>query len=244
MIKAVLFDLDNTLLDNNLDRFMPAYFRLVGDFAARRLPELPRQRFLEAIITGTRAAMSNVQPDLTNQAVFWRSFAADTGLDPAAVAPLFVEFYEHRFAELQPLTAPRPAARPLVDWCFDQGYQVVIATNPVFPRRAIEHRLAWAGLPVADYPFALVTTLENMHAAKPQPAYYGEIRGRLGLAEGEAIMVGDNYDHDIVPAGHLRLATYWIAAGERPAPGPVVPDAQGSLDRLYDCCRRGWLDAL
>jgi len=34
MIRAILFDLDNTLLTNSMDRFLPAYLELISAHAA------------------------------------------------------------------------------------------------------------------------------------------------------------------------------------------------------------------
>ena len=50
----------------------------------------------------------------------------------------------------------------------------------MFPHQAVEARLAWAGVPVTEYPYTLVTSYENMHAAKPHQAYYQEILAKIG----------------------------------------------------------------
>ncbi|GIV81169.1 MAG: hypothetical protein KatS3mg051_0523 [Anaerolineae bacterium] len=90
-----------------------------------------------------------------------------------------------------------------------------IATNPLFPYVAVRHRLAWAGVPVDQVPLTLVTTLDNMHFAKPHPAYYEEILARLGLEAREAIMVGDDWEHDILPARAAGLNAFWVCGDGR-----------------------------
>ncbi|MFB2351719.1 HAD family hydrolase, partial [Priestia megaterium] len=72
---------------------------------------------------------------------------------------------------MQSVTQVRPEAVDFVDWAFAQGYTIAIATNPLFPRTAIEQRLAWAKLPVDKYPFKIVSSYEGFHFAKPNPAF-------------------------------------------------------------------------
>lgn len=238
MLKAILFDLDNTLLGNSMDTFMEPYFELLSSHVAELMA--PRQ-FIAALMTGTRAVIANADPELTNEQAFWDAFERDTGRPRDEFIPALDEFYEIRFSELRALTEHRPVARQVVEFALDGGYQVVVATNPLFPREAIEQRLAWAGVPVDQYDFSLVTTFENMHAAKPATAYYAEIVERLGIKPWEALMVGDDWNNDIVPADKMKLHTFWVATDDVPAPAPLQATSRGTLEKFYSCCRSGWL---
>ena len=171
-IQAVLLDLDDTLLGNNTAEFMKRYFALLGEYAR---PVMDNETFLPHLIQATQAAIRNTDPAHTNAEVFWANFESLTGGRRVELEPFFSRFYETEFVQLQQATIVRPAAVHLVRAAFARGLAVIIATNPLFPTTAIEQRLAWAGVPVDEYPYALVTTYENMHAAKPQPAYYREI---------------------------------------------------------------------
>lgn len=221
MLKAILFDLDDTLLGNDMDRFLPGYFDLLGRFAEKYLP---RDRFLPELLISTEAMIRNVDPALSNRDVFWQTFAQRTGLDSVELEAFFEHFYRNQFLELQGLTQKRPFAPQLVQFCLDHNLQVVVATNPLFPRIAIEARLEWGGLPVDQFNFALVTGYENMHAAKPQPAYYTEILHKIGCAPEDALMVGNDWDADILPARSVGIHTYWLSLnGEAPSAEFGVP---------------------
>ncbi len=124
------------------------------------------------------------------------------------------------------VTEKWPAAVELVRTAFAKRLQVVIATNPMFPRTAVETRLEWAGVPASDFPYTLITTYENMHAVKPHQAYYQEILDKVGCKAENALMVGDDWQRDIEPAAALGLFTYWIQL-----PGTTPPDA--SLPTAY-----------
>jgi HAD superfamily hydrolase (TIGR01549 family) len=160
--------------------------------------------------------------------VFWGLFAQRTGLDTDILELQFDRFYSEQFPKMRDVTEFRPKTPQLIQTCFDRGYKVVIATNPLFPQRAIEERLVWAGIPVTKYDFALVTTYDNMHATKPNQAYYVEILENIGVAPQEAIMIGDDWNNDIAPAATLGLDTYWIST-ESTLPDAIDVRGSGSL---------------
>ena len=240
-IQAVLLDLDDTLLGNNTAEFMKRYFALLGEYAR---PVMDNDTFLPHLIQATQAVIRNTDPAHSNAEVFWANFEALTGGHRDDLEPFFSRFYETDFVRLQPSTLVRPAAVHLVRSAFERGLAVVIATNPLFPATAIEQRLAWAGVPVDDYPYALVTTYENMHAAKPQPAYYREILAAIGCLAERALMVGDDWKNDIAPAAAVGLCTYWIAPIDAAPPDPSLLNGQGSLDVLAELVSGGWLERL
>lgn len=239
MLKAVLFDLDDTLLGNHMDTFLPRYFGLLGQYAEAYLP---RDEFLKVLMTATHIMTANVDPLVTNREVFWHSFAEQTGLDSAELEPFFEAFYSEQFLALESVMTRRETAVSLVKACQSQNLKVVIATNPMFPRLAVEARLKWAGLPVTEYDFDLVTTYENMHATKPQPIYYQEVLQMIGVSANEALMVGDDWENDIAPASSLGCYTYWLPMnGESAPPQDDVATKYGTLDELYEFVKSGWL---
>lgn len=230
MIKAILFDLDDTLLDNKPERFLPPYFQALSAYVAHLVPPA---RLVAALQQATGVVLADHDSRRTNADVFWEAFVPLIGMPRATIEPITIQFYEDRFNDLARFAAPRAAARPVVQAAFDHGYRVVIATNPLFPRRAIEHRLAWANVPVTDFSYDLVTTYENMHTTKPQPAYYHEIAACLGLAPAECLMVGDDPLRDVAPAQAVGMPVFWV--NDPPVTGPppsVPPTYAGSLDDL------------
>lgn len=241
MIQAVLFDLDDTLLGNKVETFVPQYFHLLGRYAAALMPG---ERFIDELLACTDLTIKSQDPHLTNHQVFWQAFTHRTGLDGAETEAFFSAFYEDQFEQLRPYTQTRPCARALLQGCFDAGLQVVIATNPLFPRRAIEHRLAWAGVPVTEFDYALVTSLENMHATKPNPAYYREILSLIDCPPQAALMVGDSWKNDILPARQVGLFTYYVPPDEAPVPEATAVDGWGSLDEFWQRVQSGWLQTL
>jgi len=81
------------------------------------------------------------------------------------VTAVFEDFHRDGIDALRPLTGPVPEARPLLEKAASLGYDIALATNPVFVRQAIDARLRWAGL--GDIPFLFVSSANNMHFNKP-----------------------------------------------------------------------------
>ncbi len=207
MTITLLLDLDDTLLETNMDAFIPAYFQaLAGALAAEVAPE----KMIPALAAGTKAMLANLDPSLTLRQVFDSIFYVQNGLDRSALQPLIDHFYEQTFPTLQSVTRPIPEAIRLVDWAFEQGFRVAIATNPIFPLRAIEHRLRWAGLAPEKYPFALVTSYETFHFTKEMVAFYPEVMAQLGWPEDPVVMVGDDVEREVKPTQAAGLPVFWI----------------------------------
>jgi len=229
MLRGVLFDLDDTLLGNDMDVFLPAYLSALREYIVEQFSP---ESFERALLGGVRAMMTDADPRRTNAEVFWEFFSSQVGRRRKDVEPFLAVFYEREFPKLRALTERRAAAQGVLAACRSRGLQVVLATNPVFPRRAIEHRLDWAGLDAAA--FDLVTTYENMHSTKPQVSYYLEIAARLSTPPAELLMVGNSVDADIEPAKRCGMHTFLVDALASPE------QAAGSLEELVDWLKTHW----
>lgn len=204
MLKAVLFDLDGTLLPMDTDKFIAAYVQDVAEFVA---PVTDPAAFVEHLLAGTAAMLQPRKTRLTNEQAFMQTFFSLGSYDESVMLPLFERYYTERFPALKKLTAPDPAARLAVEAAVAAGHRIVVATNPLFPASAIEERMRWAG--VADMPWDLVTTYEHMHSCKPQLSYYEEILERIRVRPEHALMVGNDVGEDLV-AGQLGMRTFLV----------------------------------
>jgi FMN phosphatase YigB (HAD superfamily) len=200
-------------------------------------------RFIEELLKATRAMDGNDGSGPRNEEVFAAAFYPALGVPREEMEPLLERFYNEAFPRLEPLTGVRPAAPKIVEWAMSRGLQVVIATNPLFPRTAIEQRMAWGGVGVDRFDYELVTCYENSRATKSSPAYFREIVEFLGRQPDECLMVGDNWGWDVVCAGEAGIPSFWIASdGDQPSE-PVVPVVgKGDLDALLTAAESGDLE--
>ena len=130
--------------------------------------------------------------------------------------PVFDKFYGEEFHGARSACGENPCAAQAVRGLKAQGYDVVLATNPIFPLVGVRTRLSWVGLAPED--FSLVTTYENSTFCKPDPAYYREILEKLGKGPEECLMVGNDGVEDTAAAKvglSLYLATDCLENGDK-----------------------------
>jgi FMN phosphatase YigB (HAD superfamily) len=229
MTFTLLLDLDDTLLENEIMNFLPHYLKALGkQLAGFVSPE----KMAKELLAATDHMIRNPYPDMTLEQAFDSQFYPQIGVEKKDIVGILNDFYETRFPELKFLTNPRPAAVDLVKSAFQQGFTVGIATNPLFPMRAIQHRLAWADLPVEKYPFDLVTSYEKFHFAKPNPAFYAECLSQLGWPDQSAVMVGNSLPDDLVPASCLNIPGFWVSSDPDPFPNLPSGGKKGDLGQI------------
>ena len=194
-LKAVLFDLDGTLLPMDQNAFTKGYFKLL---AKKLFPHgYEPDALVKAIWHGTAAMVQN-NDSCTNEEAFWNDFANFYGTKAVADRPLFEEFYTVDFQEAKAYCGYTQAAFETVAMLKAEGIRVALATNPIFPAVATESRIRWAGLSPED--FELYTTYENIGYCKPNLDYYREILRRLNLTAEDCMMVGNDVCEDMVAA--------------------------------------------
>lgn len=232
---TLLLDLDDTLLNNDINQFLPHYLQALGKHLANHVAP---QKMARELMSATSIMSANQNPGVTLEETFDRSFYPKIGVSKQDLRGSLTSFYEEVFPSLSFITSQRPAAVQMVNSALEKGHQVVIATNPLFPLRAIEHRLDWAGLKADRARFALVTSYEGFHFAKPNPAFYAEILARLGWPAAPAVMVGNSLDQDLLPAAALNLPGFWLSDQPDPLPDSLPPlSRKGKLEDLG-----AWLD--
>lgn len=190
--QALLIDLDGTLLQIDLLRFIPAYIEAL---AKRFAKHLQPEKFTQNLLAATRATIESNEPALTNETVFYDDFCRRLALDRAAINPLIEKFYRDEFPRLHSWGQPRPHAAAVLEAARRRGLKLVLATQPIFPRSAVIERLSWGGLNPAC--FDLITTIENMHFCKPRLEYYLEIARKIDLSPEQCLMAGNDVQEDL-----------------------------------------------
>lgn len=204
-IKTILFDLDGTLLPVDIEVFLRYYLRALGERCAHLIEPA---RLAEIILDSTKAMVKNLEPAKTNQQVFYEHFLSQVDVPRNIWEPLFSRFYAEDFPKLQRYCPGRePVARSLMEELEGRGIDVIIATNPIFPREAILERMRWAG--VADFNFKLITSYEGMHFCKPNIEYYEEIIELTGIDPESSLMVGNDMEEDMI-ASAVGMKTFLV----------------------------------
>lgn len=192
-IKAVLFDLDGTLLPMDQDEFVKTYFKLLAVKLAPRGYE-PKQ-LIESLWLGVSDMVKNDGSKI-NEEAFWDRFAAIYGENTLNDKPVLEEFYGNEFHQAKAVCGTNPDAKGIVEGLRASGKKVVLATNPIFPAVATKSRMSWVGLSPEDFDY--YTTYENSRFSKPNLKYYEGILKLIDCKPEECLMVGNDVSEDMI----------------------------------------------
>jgi len=205
MVNTLLFDLDGTLLPVDTDEFIGNYLKLLSSKLAKWVKP---EEFVQKLMSSTYVMMNDLNPLKINKDVFWEDFFPKMPFDKKEeLFPIFDEFYEKDFPTLSGIVKKNPVPAQVLNAALKKGYNLVIATSPIFPESAIYERLRW--IDALDFPYKLVTTYENMHFSKPHVEYYQEILEVIQKSPDECMMIGNDVEEDLA-AGLLGMKTYLV----------------------------------
>ena len=228
MIKAILFDLDGTLLPMEQNDFIKAYFH---ELVKKLTPYGYDSTLPDAIWRGTGAMVKN-DGSKTNEERWWETFCGIYGAKARDDERYLDNFYENEFELVRGACGFHEGARRIIELCHERGFRTILATNPVFPAVATKARVRWAGLDFSD--FELVTTYENSSYCKPNPDYYREILKKQELLPEECVMVGNDVEEDMI-AKSLGMRVFLLTdclINKTGADISAYP--QGSFDELAE----------
>ena len=205
MIKAVLFDLDGTLLPMDEKKFTECYFGLL----CKKLEPLgyDKEKLIKTIWTGTSLMIKN-DGGLTNEKVFWQHFADVYGKDKLSDKRVFDDFYVTEFKRAKIVCGENPDARKIIDYAKSLKLKIILASNPVFPIAGLLTRAEFVGLNDKDFDY--VSGYENSGYAKPNPDYYKEILNANRLSAEETIYFGNSKTEDFDPAESVGIKCFLV----------------------------------
>ncbi|MGN0537006.1 MAG: HAD family hydrolase [Acutalibacteraceae bacterium] len=204
-IKAVLFDMDGTLVPMNQEVFTKAYFK---ELAKVLCPlGIEPQKLIDTVWAGTKAmVMNNGQKRNVN--AFWDCFSEKTGLNTDRFQAASDNFYIKEFHNARYATGENPLAVEAVREAHKNNRQVVLATNPIFPMEGQKTRMSWVGLKAED--FNLVTSYETDSYCKPNPQYFTSICERIGIEPKNCLIIGNDETEDMYAGTQAGLNTYLV----------------------------------
>ncbi|WP_210388978.1 HAD family hydrolase [Olsenella sp. HMSC062G07] len=220
MIKAVLFDLDDTLIDINLGAFMARYLAGQARILSRVLRVAPPFAYLAVVEGYLRIDSFSRTDDLTSERLFFQTVCRRVGrpLDLDVLAEPLAYYdaeYIDRFRGGIVQAGPRAGSHEAIEAARSLGLEVALATNPVFSLAVDRTRMRWGEIDPAV--FAGVSHWANSRRSKPCARYYQEFVSSLGLVPQECLMVGNDAGRDF-PRPAIGMPTAYVGHG-RPGRG-------------------------
>jgi putative hydrolase of the HAD superfamily len=206
-IKAVLFDLFETMVDFSLEQYnqvLTAMAVCLGiapdDFISFWHTHWPRHEMGEFISTGEYIeAIAGAVP---------------VGADLTGASALHGDFQKQ-------VLIPNPETIQVLKRLKQAGYRIGVVTNC-----PIETPVLWPGSPLSTWvDVAVFSTVERVR--KPDPAIFLCCLERLGCVPSECIYIGDGANQELLAASSLGLSTIQLKTGAKEKDigiyqGPVI----------------------
>jgi putative hydrolase of the HAD superfamily len=244
-IKAVLFDLDDTLLWD--ERSVKEAFRATCEAAANRYPVDP-ERLEQEVRKEARALYESYETYPFTQMIginpfeaLWGRFAEgahEQFRKLEALAPVYrreawtrglkaLGVHDEKLGEELAERFPRERrARPIVyEETFrvleqlGSQYRLLLLTNgsPDLQQEKLD------GVPELARYFDHIVISGVFGEGKPAPSIFRHAMQLLGIEASEGVMVGDKLTTDILGANRVGLASVWINRHALPRTGEIVP---------------------
>ncbi|MFI7447950.1 HAD family hydrolase [Nonomuraea sp. NPDC049714] len=215
MIKAVVFDVGETLIDET--RIWTRWARRLGVSPFVLMGALGG---MAALDRSHREAFELVRPglDISEELAAWERDEPDDLRNHFDAGDLYGDVREA-------LAGLRAA-----------GYQVIVAGNQ--PTRAYD------ALVKMELPVDSVHTSDGWGVSKPAPEFFAKVAAVAGREPGEVLYVGDRLDNDVLPAAAAGMRTALLRRGpwgflhaERPKAAQVADVIVDDLHSLLPVLR-------
>jgi HAD superfamily hydrolase (TIGR02253 family) len=214
MIKAVIFDLDNTLVDFMAmkNQAIDAAIRAMRD-AGLNLPAEEIRRRIDAIYAEQGIEFQSVFDQL-----LYDEFSV---VDYKILASGIIAYRRAREAAL----VPYPHVYMTLMSLMKMNLKLGVVSDA--PGREAWLRLCYLNL---HHIFDVVVTFDDTHARKPNPEPFTEALKRLGVLPEESLMVGDWAERDVLGAAQVGMKTVFARYGD--TFGTVVSHADYEVDDI------------
>ena len=209
-LKAVIFDLDGTLLDrdSSLAAFVAAQYR---DLASSLSPA-PSEDFLKRFL------------ELDDHGSVWKDKVYQSLVLEFGIAKIgWEELLQDYVTNFRRYCVPFPGTTEALALLAESGYKLAIVSNGRHPFQL--HSAEALGI-VSMFEFVMVSEQEGVR--KPDPEIFRRALERLGVSAREAVYVGDHPATDVQATRRAGLKTIWCQSARFDA----CPDANAVCEDM------------
>ena len=191
MIKAVLFDLDGTLLPMDEPAFIAKYAKLITE----KFESLGYEyNEVNKVLWNAVVEIYKSTGEKLNSEVYWDYLTNHYGKDFLKEKTAMIEFFKNEYNEVYTEFYPNPLAKDIVKFVKGNNLLCILATQPVFHLEGVTNRMDFVGLEESDFDY--ITYSDNSRYTKPNPKYFQDILDKFNLKGEEVLMIGNNSFED------------------------------------------------
>jgi putative hydrolase of the HAD superfamily len=230
MIQAVFFDAAHTLIDPH-----PPSAEVYAACGARHGMGVGAEAMRAALapLWWTMRAEKNRASAITGtneemEEAWWRTLLERAFRDAGEERPLTEELFREIFWHFAQGEAWQvfPDVRPAVAALRARGLRLGVLSNFDSRLRPVlaDHHL--------DTEFDSLTISSEAGWEKPHPNIYQTAMASLGVAPGESLMVGDDWEHDFEGPTAAGMRALWLNRSGKPDPRPSIASLEDIAARL------------
>jgi putative hydrolase of the HAD superfamily len=212
MIKAVIFDLDDTLYDCNYTN-NPASVEAVCRYTAEELLHIEVERVRAAFDEARLSVKEDMLGDEAaqhNRLLYFQRTLEILGYPPISYA---LEMHQYFWRDFLNRITLYEGAEAFLHKLRQQGIKIAICTDMT---THIQHRKL-RRLGIGELIDVLVTS-EEAGAEKPAPEIYRMVLRKLQVRPEEAVFIGDSLKKDVEGPAGLGMKAIWFHEGKQQVP--------------------------
>jgi putative hydrolase of the HAD superfamily len=200
-IKAILFDIDDTLYDRN--KSQPLVLETITQSLPLVFGALDKERVLEAFLESDRTSTKDWEAGLHHNDI--RDYRSKLFLKALNIPLEHAEAITEVYLQEYPfINAPVDGAAELVQKASSRFKTGVISNS--MPDVQYQ-KIATLGF---DAYFSCVVIATEIGIKKPDPRIFHHAAKKLKVLPSECLYIGDNYENDIAGAKGAGMATCWF----------------------------------
>lgn len=213
MVKAVIFDLDNTLY--NYDALNGQAIESAGKWLCAK-EGIAYDNFLSAFEESRKLTKKYMQDCAAqhNRIIYFQKTSEYLGLNPIKYS---LELYDKYWGYLLENMRLEIGAERLLQRLRKSGIKIAICTDLT---THIQHRKL-RQLGIADFVDVFVSS-EEAGVEKPDRKIFRMAIGKLGILPSEIVYVGDSYEKDVIGAANTGMYPIWFNPYGKPRKGKEI----------------------